>query len=68
LSVDPKQLRNMFGVPHYTIKCQPFKHLDPTDKLTIADWLIKFRAAAGASRRKVREKPFAVMLRSIAIG
>ena len=39
----------MFGVPHYTIKCQPLKHLDPTDKLTIADWLIKFRAAAGAS-------------------
>ena len=33
----------------HTIKCQPLKHLDPTDKLTIADWLIKFRAAAGAS-------------------
>jgi hypothetical protein len=47
-SIDPKQLRLDFDVPRYSIKCQPLKHLNPTDRLAIADWLLKFRAAAGA--------------------
>jgi len=46
-SIDPKQLRADFDKPRYPIKCQPLKHLNPTDKLIIADWLIKFRAAVG---------------------
>ena len=47
-SVDFKTLRTDFDKPKYTIKlCQSLKSLNPTDKLNIADWLIKFRAAAG---------------------
>ena len=47
-SVDFKSLRTDFDKPRFTIKlCQSLKNLNPTDKLSIADWLIKFRAAAG---------------------
>ena len=47
-SVDFKTLRTDFDKPRFTIKlCQSLKNLNPTDKLSIADWLIKFRAAAG---------------------
>jgi hypothetical protein len=47
-SIDFKTLRTDFDKPRFTIKlCQSLKNLNPTDKLSIADWLIKFRAAAG---------------------
>ena len=47
-SIDFKQLRTDFDKPKFTIKlCQSLKSLNPNDKLSINDWLIKFRAAAG---------------------
>ena len=56
-SADPTQLRLDFDVPRYTIKCQPLKHLNPTDRLVIADWLLKFRAAAGADCAAIFSDP-----------
>ena len=47
-SIDFKQLRTDFDKPKFTIKlCQSLKSLNPNEKLSINDWLIKFRAAAG---------------------
>ena len=47
-SIEPKQLRDEFGVPRHAIKLlYPLKNLNPTNKLAISDWIIKFCAAAG---------------------
>ena len=47
-SFEPKQLREEFGVPRHAIKLlYPLKNLNPTNKLAISDWIIKFCAAAG---------------------
>ena len=47
-SFDPKHLREEFGVPRHAIKLlYPLKNLNPTNKLAISDWIIKFCAAAG---------------------
>ena len=47
-SINPKQLREDFGAPRYAIKLlYPLKNLNPTNKLAISDWIIKFCAATG---------------------
>lgn len=54
-SIDFKQLRTDFDKPRFTIKlCQSLKSLNPNDKLSINDWLIKFRAGRVARRRETR--------------